>query len=32
VADGKNVGKSDAFYGGLFYVINFKKTSKQDEK
>jgi hypothetical protein len=32
VVEGRNVGKSDTFYGGLFYVINFKKTSKQDEK
>ncbi|MFV8374371.1 hypothetical protein [Flavobacterium sp. LB1P62] len=32
VVQGRNVGKSDTFYGGLFYVINFKKTSKQDEK
>jgi hypothetical protein len=32
VAQGRNVGKSDTFYGGLFYVINFKKTSEQDEK
>ncbi|MFV5687219.1 hypothetical protein ACM55M_01185 [Flavobacterium sp. ZT3R25] len=32
VVEGRNVGKSDTFYGGVFYVINFKKTSKQDEK
>lgn len=32
VVEGRNVGKSNTFYGGLFYVINFKKTSKQDEK
>ncbi|MFV5690956.1 hypothetical protein ACM55K_02900 [Flavobacterium sp. LT1R49] len=32
VVEGRNVGKSDTFYGGLFYVINFKKESKQDEK
>lgn len=32
VVEGRNVGKSDTFYGGLFYVINFKKTSNQDEK
>jgi hypothetical protein len=25
VVEGRNVGKSDSFYGGLFYVINFKK-------
>ncbi|MFV5697146.1 hypothetical protein ACM55H_02145 [Flavobacterium sp. ZT3R17] len=25
VVEGRNVGKSDTFYGGLFYVINFKK-------
>lgn len=28
VVEGKNVGKSNAFYGGLFYLINFKKTTK----
>jgi hypothetical protein len=32
VVEGRNVGKSNTFYGGAFYVINFKKTSKQDEK
>lgn len=32
VVEGRNVGKSDTFYGGLFYVINFKKTTEQDEK
>ncbi|TRX01901.1 hypothetical protein [Flavobacterium gawalongense] len=32
VVEGRNVGKSDTFYGGLFYVINLKKTNKQDEK
>ncbi|MNF21359.1 hypothetical protein D3C85_482290 [compost metagenome] len=32
VAEGRNVGQSDSFYGGIFYVINFNKTSKQDEK
>ena len=31
IVQGKNVGKSDTFYGGLFYVINIKKTSEQDE-
>lgn len=31
VVEGRNVGKSNTIYGGLFYVINFKKTSKQDE-
>lgn len=31
VAEGKNVGKSDTYYGGVFYVINFKKEV-QDEK
>lgn len=31
VVQGRNVGKSDTFYGGLFYVINIKKTSEQDE-
>lgn len=32
VIEGRNVGKSDAFYAGAFYIINFKKTKKQDEK
>lgn len=32
VAEGRNVGKSDTFYGGIFYVVNFNKTSNQDEK
>lgn len=27
VVQGRNVGKSDTFYGGLFYVINFNKKS-----
>lgn len=31
VVEGKNVGKSDTYYGGVFYVINFKKEV-QDEK
>ena len=32
VTKGRNVGQSNTFYGGLFYVINLKKTTKQDEK
>lgn len=32
VIEGRNVGDSTTIYGGLFYVINFKKTTKQDEK
>ena len=32
VIEGRNVGKSDTFYGGLFYVINFEKKNNQDEK
>lgn len=32
VVQGRNVGKSDSFYGGLFYVINFKNKSNQNEK
>lgn len=31
VAEGRNVGKSKTLYGGIFYIINFKKTSDQDE-
>lgn len=31
VTEGRNIGKSTAIYGGLFYVINFKKT-EHDEK
>lgn len=32
VIEGRNVGKSDTFYGGLFYVINFEKKNNLDEK
>ncbi len=32
VAEGRNIGKSDTFYGGIFYIVDFNKTSKQDEK
>ena len=32
VVEGRNVGKSNTFYGGLFYVINFEKKNNQDEK
>lgn len=28
VTDGRNVGQSNTFYGGIFYVINFKTTTK----
>ena len=28
VTEGRNVGDSTTIYGGLFYVINFKKTTK----
>ena len=28
VIEGRNVGDSTTIYGGLFYVINFKKTTK----
>lgn len=31
VAEGRNVGKSNTFYGGIFYIINLKKTSTEDE-
>lgn len=31
VAEGRNVGKSNTVYGGIFYIINFKKTSTKDE-
>jgi hypothetical protein len=26
VAEGRNVGQSNSFYGGIFYVINFNKN------
>ena len=32
VIEGRNVGKSDTFYGGLFYVIDFEKKNNLDEK
>ena len=32
VTEGRNVGQSNTFYSGLFYVINLKKTTQQDEK
>jgi hypothetical protein len=34
VIAGRNVGQSDAFYGGLFYVLDFTKKIKntKDEK
>lgn len=31
VAEGRNVGKSNTFYGGIFYIINLNKTSTEDE-
>jgi hypothetical protein len=30
VTEGRNVGEATSFYGGLFYLVNFK--NKQDEK
>ena len=32
VIEGRNVGQSTTFYGGAFYIINFNKKAKQDEK
>jgi hypothetical protein len=33
VVEGRNVGKSDTFYGGVFYVVKFKKSKiKENEK
>lgn len=32
VVEGRNVGKSDTIYGGLFYIIDFEKKNNQDEK
>ncbi len=32
VIDGRNVGESQTFYGGVFYVITFNKKTKKDEK
>ncbi len=32
VTKGRNVGQSNTFYGGLFYVVNLKKTVQEDEK
>lgn len=31
VIDGRNVGKSNTVYGGLFYLLNIKKTQKENE-
>ena len=31
VVEGRNVGKSDTFYGGIFYIINFEKKNSKDE-
>jgi hypothetical protein len=30
VAQGKNIGKSNTFYGGVFYIINFNKKAKNE--
>jgi hypothetical protein len=32
VVEGRNVGKSDTFYGGVFYVIKFKKSKTQENE
>ena len=32
VTEGRNVGQSITFYGGLFYIINLKKTVQENEK
>ena len=32
VTEGRNIGQSNTFYGGLFYVINLKKTAPENEK
>ncbi len=32
VTEGRNVGQSNTFYGGLFYIINLKKTIQENEK
>jgi len=32
VIAGRNVGKSNTFYGGLFYILNLKNTKKKHEK
>ncbi|WP_369765992.1 transporter [Flavobacterium sp. WC2429] len=32
VISGRNVGQSNTVYGGLFYILNLKKTQKEDEK
>jgi hypothetical protein len=32
VAEGRNIGQSNTFYGGLFYVANLKKTAAENEK
>ncbi|WP_231131569.1 hypothetical protein [Flavobacterium hydrophilum] len=32
VTEGRNVGEATSFYGGLFYLINFKNKNNQDEK
>lgn len=32
VLQGRNVGQSNTFYGGLFYVLNLKKTTQENEK
>lgn len=32
VTEGRNVGQSNTFYGGLFYILNLKKTIQENEK
>lgn len=32
VTEGRNVGQSNTFYGGLFYILNLKKTTQENEK
>jgi hypothetical protein len=32
VIEGANVGKSNTYYGGVFYVIKFKKTKTQENE
>jgi hypothetical protein len=32
VVEGRNVGKSDTFYGGVFYVVKFKKSKTQENE
>ena len=32
VTQGRNIGQSNTFYGGLFYILNLKKTAQENEK